>query len=500
MVQLRFTNIVLLVLFALFMSTSTFAQGKTKNKEKTPSDGSSQNGTAETKETTENSELKALRKKVERLRLQNELYNQKLTRELHSLKAKQKRQEAKFNLLEQNQKEKLSDLTQKKKKLEAQLELKKKQNEKDLSNLTTKINRLKKELELAETRAKKSLQELKKQKEKLSTKLDLKKAKKNDELSKLKLKLQEKKVELALEEVEAKYKKSKLTNEKLDRKLKLADVHSRRSQMKADIELRKTRSDWKKKVNQEIKYIQKPLQDHVLYLTDRRIKLNGPIVAETGKWVSKRINYFNNQSEKYPIFIVINDSPGGSVMAGMHILKTMKSTEAPVYVVVKERAASMAAAITTLADRSFAFPDAVLLHHEIQSFMGGSLTETEESLEMMKKWWKRLATPIAKKMDLTLEEFRKRLYKENSNGNWQEFASKAKELNWVDHIVERIEDAGVREEPDEEPPSPSLMFFKKRKGKSAIRKDDQGNLYRKLPPLRPFDFYYMYNPNNYYRW
>ncbi len=495
MFSLRRPSFRLLVFSLVIFAVPVVAQEQAEQETK-PS-GPSENGTGSVE--APDKELAKLKKKVERLQLQNKLFMEKLKKELRSLKAKLERQKTKFELLEQNKKNALADLTRKKEKIEAELQLKKSKNKQDRSDLTTRINELKKELELAETEARKSLQDLKEQKEKLNTKLDLEKAKKSDALTDLKLKLQEKKVELALEEAEAKHKKARLTNAQLERKLKLAEVNARKSRMEAEIGLRQTRSEWKKNVNREIEYIEKPLRGKTLYMTDRRIKLNGPIVAETGKWVSKRINYFNNQSEKYPIFIVINDSPGGSVMAGMHILKTMRSTEAPVYVVVKERAFSMAAAITTLADRSFAFPDAVLLHHEIQSFMGGSLTETEESLEMMKKWWERLATPIANEMDMTLEEFRDQLYEENSNGNWQEFATKAAELNWVDHIINRLKDAGVREEPDENPPAPSLILLEKRE-KNLLRKDDQGKLYRKLPPLRPFDFYYMYNPHNYYRW
>ena len=50
------------------------------------------------------------------------------------------------------------------------------------------------------------------------------------------------------------------------------------------------------------------------------------------------------------IFIVIDTSPRGSVMAGYRILKAMESSDAPVHVVVKSFAASMAAAITTLGE------------------------------------------------------------------------------------------------------------------------------------------------------
>ena len=96
-------------------------------------------------------------------------------------------------------------------------------------------------------------------------------------------------------------------------------------------------------------YLADPLlKDGTLVISDRRIDLNGPIFSDLADHVTERINYFNNKNEGYPIFIVINDSPGGSVMSGMRIMKAMHGSEAPVYVVVKSFAASMAAALTTL--------------------------------------------------------------------------------------------------------------------------------------------------------
>ena len=54
------------------------------------------------------------------------------------------------------------------------------------------------------------------------------------------------------------------------------------------------------------------------------------------------------------------------------------SSDAPVHVVVKSFAASMAAAITTLAKESYAYPNAVILHHQISSTVFGQLNLTEQ--------------------------------------------------------------------------------------------------------------------------
>ena len=52
-------------------------------------------------------------------------------------------------------------------------------------------------------------------------------------------------------------------------------------------------------------------------------------------------------------------------MAGYKILKAMEGSAAPVYVVVKSFAASMAANIATQSKKSFAYPNAIILHHQI---------------------------------------------------------------------------------------------------------------------------------------
>ena len=199
-----------------------------------------------------------------------------------------------------------------------------------------------------------------------------------------------------------------------------------------------------------------------------------------------------------PIFIVIDSSPGGSVMAGYRILKAMEGSDAPVHVVVKSFAASMAATIATLAEESYAYPNAIILHHQISStyfFTTMNLTQQKESLEDSKKWWDRLATPIAKKMGITTDEFIKQMYQKNSDGDWVEFATEAHKLKWVNHIVDSIKETSAVINPDTIKPKPA------EEGEEAlaesIGKDGKPCVY--LPRLNPHDAYFLYNPDGYYR-
>jgi ATP-dependent Clp protease protease subunit len=184
-------------------------------------------------------------------------------------------------------------------------------------------------------------------------------------------------------------------------------------------------------------------------------------------------------------------------MAGYRILKAMDGSKAPVYVVLKSYAASMAATMVTLAKKSFAYPNAVMLHHQISStffFTSLNLTQQKEHYEEMKKWWERLAAPIAKKMGITTDEFIEKMYKRSSDGDWSEFASDAKKLNWVDHIVERIEETSLLKDPNME------KKIKKHPKRVIAEATDQKNrpiVY--LPRLSPKDMYFLYNPDRYYQ-
>ncbi|MEL6106313.1 MAG: ATP-dependent Clp protease proteolytic subunit, partial [Planctomycetota bacterium] len=212
------------------------------------------------------------------------------------------------------------------------------------------------------------------------------------------------------------------------------------------ISLAENREKAKSRVLSEIDYKSRPFQGGELCITDRRIPLNGVITSSTATYVSERIHFFNNQSDA-PIFLVIDSSPGGSVMAGYRILKAMEASDAPIHVVVKSYAASMAAIITTLADDSYAYPNAILLHHQMSSFVSGNMTQQAEQLEVNQEWARRLMEPVCEKLGTTPEAWVKEMYENSSTGDWEEFADRAQELGWVANIVPRIREESVIKKP-----------------------------------------------------
>ncbi|MCW1883258.1 ATP-dependent Clp protease proteolytic subunit [Luteolibacter flavescens] len=246
-------------------------------------------------------------------------------------------------------------------------------------------------------------------------------------------------------------------------------------------------------------YLENPLRDDgTLVISDRRIALNGPITMATADHITDRIDFYNNSDKKMPIFIVIDQSPGGSVMAGYRILKAMESSDAPVHVVVKSFAASMAAGITTLAKESYCYPNAIILHHQISSTLFGqmNLTEQGEVVKESQRWWTRLASPVAAKMGVSTDEFIKRMYEHSSSGDWSEFGEDAQKLKWVNHIVSGIEETSFTKNPDLKSGAPAAP---QPVAEMKEEVDANGRPFSYLPRLTPKDVYFMYNPDQYYR-
>ena len=158
----------------------------------------------------------------------------------------------------------------------------------------------------------------------------------------------------------------------------------------------------------------------------------------------------------------------------------------------------MAACITTLAHESYAYPNAIILHHQISSQIVGArlnLTQQREFFEESNRWWDRLAAPIAVKMGISTDEWIKRMYAHSSSGDWSEFGDKAKELKWVNHIINGVEETSLTKDPDAKPSAPIPPV----KVGMTEEVDSDGRTFVWLPRLNPKDVYFLYNPDGYYR-
>ncbi|MDP6490218.1 MAG: ATP-dependent Clp protease proteolytic subunit [Kiritimatiellia bacterium] len=281
-----------------------------------------------------------------------------------------------------------------------------------------------------------------------------------------------------------------------EHKAEMTALQHELAEVQAAMTLRETRDAYRNTVDRDIDYPADPFRDGVLTVSDRRIKLNDVIMEGTADYVTERIHYFNNQSTEAPIFIVIDRNPGGSVMEGYRIIKAMDASKAPIHVVIKSFAASMAATIATAAQHSYAYPNAILLHHQPSGIAWGNLTQQDEQMVIFKEWARRLHATIAEKMGLSMDEFYEMMYEKNSDGDWQEFADVAQELHWINHVVTEIREEGILKKPEGEAPMPIWWFTMK----DQATPPDPKNNYVLLPQPKPFDYYFMYNPNGYYRW
>ncbi len=262
-------------------------------------------------------------------------------------------------------------------------------------------------------------------------------------------------------------------------------------------------------------YPDEPFKDGVLNISLRRIELNGPIMSGAADYVCQRLDYFNNHSKK-PIFLVIDNCPGGSAIEGMQIVQAIERSDAPVHVVVKRFAASMAAIITTLADHSYCYPDAIILHHQASSVLVGNGRDMEDQRRQFEEVSTRLIGAVAEKIGTTEKEFVDAMYENRVSGDWELFGDKAVENKWVGNIATCIREQGIRTKPTGQRGTASIFSIGGSQSESATPEangyleryevvlpeqvDDRGQRFQRLPRLAPVDAWLLFNPDGYYRY
>ena len=423
---------------------------------------------------------------LERLNIENKLNDEKISSAVKALRIELETASMNNRLADEKRRAQLQLLDNDYQKLTGQNKLQDEQAKARLFKLNEDLARISLENKVAAESSRKGIAELAAQFDKLKVDNDLK----NEKLRSANLDNDREKARIDLEMRKLDLKERQLRYEKLA-------MDSRMDKLKSDLELRAKKEEWKTQSNTEPVYMDNPFRAGKLVISDRRIALNGPIFFGVSDEITERIHYYNNISSA-PIFLVIDRCPGGSVMEGYRIVKAMQASRAPVYVVVKSFAASMAAVITTLADQSYVYPNAIVLHHQMSTIAWGNMTQLKEQLELAKEWERRLHVPVAKKMGISPEAFRKKMYEKNSDGDWEEFGDKAVEYKWATSVVNEIDETGFTKNPDAvlayPPSAPKPQRFQ-----MVERTDEKGQRYVQLPRLDPCDFYFIYNPDRYYR-
>lgn len=429
--------------------------------------------------------LQPMADRKEEMRLKREILEEASKIEFFDKEKEQKSLALEESLSKLRFQEKLRQMAMEKDELQIRNMLDAERQKRELWELQAEQQKTEMEYRLAEARQKKELSDVKHLLETITVKNNVEREK----LKEAEMKYQEEKNQIDLEMKRLSLRQFKM---KFDQEAKANDI----AMLKSEIGMREERERWRQEANREPLYLASPYENGRLTVSDRRIPLNGPIVRGTADYVMERIHYFNNEDQSRPIFLVMDSSPGGSVMEGYRIIKAMEESSAPVHVVVKSYAASMAALILAMAKESYAYPNAVILHHEISGVNWGNMTQLKEQLEIAKEWERRLYGPVSKKIGLNLEEFRKEMYKHNSDGDWEEFGDSAQKLKWVKYVVSEIRETGYVKRPAEDKKPESRWPFP---SASVERVDEKGRRYVSLPRLIPYDMYYIHNPDDYYR-
>lgn len=419
---------------------------------------------------------------LEKLTTENQLVREEVAKKFRDLVIEKEELRIRAEVNTERQKAELAKLEAEFQRLALENRLNEERNKRSLDELSVAQRRLAVENSLGEEKHKKELANLRQSREMLQQDNDILREKLRAE----EMKSNSEKLALDLEgaRMASEGAKLRLEREKLEEKV---------TRLRIDLDERAKKEDWKSEANREPIVAKEPFANGVLTVSDRRIALNGPLFRGVADLVTERIHYFNNVSDD-PIFIVIDSCPGGGVMEGYRILKAMESSKAPVHVVVKSLAASMCAIITSSAGRSFVYPSAVIIHHQPWGLTIGNITQQRENLERVKEWWRRLGEPIAKKMGVSLDEFVKRMYAKNSDGDWQEFGDEAVKIRWATNVVHEVRETGITKKPDDKRLTASASLFGLEE-----RVDATGAPYVTLPRLEPQNFYWIYNPDRYYR-
>lgn len=295
---------------------------------------------------------------------------------------------------------------------------------------------------------------------------------------------------------------------------RMRDLESEARMMKARTEaeqtavstrlsLIKAREEASRVVETPREYPLDPLKDGVLSISDRRIPFNGVVSEDLADFVTERIAFYNNADATKPIFIVIDSSPGGSVLAGYRILSAMKSSKAPVFVVVKQFAASMAAVTTTSAVRSFCYPGTIILHHQMSTGFQGNMRMLKENMAFTDDLFERMFRPVYTKIGYKdSKAFVDDMYKNFNSGDWLAFGDEAVKMKWATDTVSQMRETSVRENPAGDAVGGAMsgaMGQFVTQG-CELKRDENGKAYYKLPMLTtPGDAWDLYDPQGLFR-
>ena len=140
------------------------------------------------------------------------------------------------------------------------------------------------------------------------------------DIEKTKIEIEEKKIQIEKDKLELEKEKLELKKEKLEAEMDLMKT------------LKKKRAMLKELTPAVV--FGKPVRNKTITISSRKITMPEVIEDKHGNFIADQISYYNRQNRK-PIFLVMDYCYGGLVSEGEIILTAVKSSKAPVYVIVK---------------------------------------------------------------------------------------------------------------------------------------------------------------------
>lgn len=144
------------------------------------------------------------------------------------------------------------------------------------------------------------------------------------------------------------------------------------------------------------------------YASDSRAELIGGVDDAS---VAPIISALEDTDSGSTLVLVI-DSPGGSVGAGLELIREMKRAQrrgVSVVCVVDGTAASMAALVLQVCDVRGVTPGSVILFHRASSGCEGNASEMKRCVATLEEWDRMLAILASAKLRISLEEYLKRV-------------------------------------------------------------------------------------------
>lgn len=141
---------------------------------------------------------------------------------------------------------------------------------------------------------------------------------------------------------------------------------------------------------------------------------------------------------KYRPMSIIIDSPGGSVIDGMHLFDQIVcysergGGKHKVTITVRGYAASMAGILLQAADERVIGPESYLMIHEVSSFAQGKIGELKDEIKFLDKISERVAALFVERSNkkMTLIKFKKAWERQD----WWLTSKEAYDLGFVDRI------------------------------------------------------------------